>query len=383
MIVTVEQAALSSAMRQAVRIVQRHSTIPILSHVLVTATTGALEITATDLDARLTVTIEAETAVNGQRALPAGQLAAIAAAAAAGSQIRIEAGADDGRARLGAGRAKWAMATLPGEDFPAWGREDEAKAASFRIEAPRFLQLINHSAFAVSTEETRYYLNGSYLHVGETDGERRLLAVATDGHRLAIARTDLPDGAGEMPGVIVARQTMAALQGLIDATGNALEIRVSAAAIAVEQGDWRLVSKLIDGAFPDYQRVVPSGDEPIARLDAPALRAALGRVRPLAEASKTGSPVKIEIGASPAEGGDDRPVARISARGAGGEASDELAIDWAGGEPVEFGVNVRYLESFLARVGDGEVGLQVINPGSPVRLHVDGEMIGVVMPMRV
>src|SRR5215831_18010337 len=233
---TIERGALLKSLAHVQSVVERRNTIPILSNVLLEAADGALALTATDI----------------VRKLPEG------------AQVQLDGTGDGAQVTLKAGRSRFVLATLPKEDFPAMGAGDLPH--QFGIAVQELRNLIDRTRFAISTEETRYYLNGIYLHA-TTSGEVKVLrAVATDGHRLARFEMPLPAGAAEMPGIIVPRKAVGELRKLLDEADGRVEVALSDAKIRFVVGGVTLTSKLIDGTFPDYQRVIPTGNDKVMEV---------------------------------------------------------------------------------------------------------------------
>ncbi|HBU63307.1 MAG TPA: DNA polymerase III subunit beta, partial [Oceanicaulis sp.] len=246
---TIERAILLKALGHVQAVVERRNTIPILSNVLINASDGFARFTATDLDMEIVEEAEASVEREGLITAPAHTLYEIARKLPEGSQVTLELGGDDPRILLSAGRSRFNLPILPPGDFPVMPSED--LAVSFTAPASEIARLIDKTKFAISTEETRYYLNGIHLHAAERDGRKTLRAVATDGHRLALAETDLPDGAMGMPAVIVPRKPIQELRRLLEDLDGDVDVSVSEGKIRFQLGAAVLTSKLIDGTFPD------------------------------------------------------------------------------------------------------------------------------------
>src|SRR3954451_10768103 len=265
--VTVERAALLKALGHVHRVVERRNTIPILSNVLLRADEGALRLKATDLDIEVTETIPAEISEAGSTTVPAYVIYDIVRKLSDGAQVSLEMTADTGQMQIRSGRSRFMLQDLPESDFPDLAAGDLPHR--FTLAAADLKRLIEKTQFAISTEETRYYLNGIYLHTIEVDGETKLRAVATDGHRLARIEMPAPEGSAGMPGLIVPRKAVAEIQKLVDDGGAEVKVELSTAKIrltfdggeASSAGGVVLTSKLIDGTFPDYQRVIPTGND--------------------------------------------------------------------------------------------------------------------------
>src|SRR5215204_4872312 len=254
--VTLERAELLKSLGHVHRVVERRNTIPILGNVLIRAEQSKLAFKATDLDLEVTETIAAEVSPGGSTTVPAHMFYEIVRKLPEGSQIVLEASGDRAMLAIRAGRSRFTLQTLPESDFPDLAAGDMTH--KFTLAASDLKRLIDKTQFAISTEETRYYLNGIYLHVAGGAKSQTLRAVATDGHRLAQTDLPVPAGAAGMPGVIVPRKTVIEVQRLIEDSEAEIAIELSSAKIRFSIGDVVLTSKLIDGTFPDYARVIPS-----------------------------------------------------------------------------------------------------------------------------
>ncbi|MEM9749820.1 MAG: DNA polymerase III subunit beta, partial [Pseudomonadota bacterium] len=248
--VTIERSVFLKALSHAQSVVEKRNTIPILANVLLQAGDGRLSLTATDLDIEIVESAPADVAVEGAATAGAHTLYEIVRRLPDGAQVRLELNGDDPQLKLSAGRSDFKLSVLANEDFPVLPADDFA--VTFAAPATALARLIDKSRFAISNEETRYYLNGVYLHAA-TDGETSALrAVATDGHRLARVDAELPEGAKDMPSVIVPRKTVQELRRLLDDADDIVNISVSEGKMRFAFGAVVLTSKLIDGAFPDY-----------------------------------------------------------------------------------------------------------------------------------
>ena len=265
--INVERGAFLKALGHVQSVVERRNTIPILSNVLIEAAKGRLKLTATDLDIEIVESLPADVLRNGAATAPAHMLYDIVRKMPEGSQVQAELIAgDSGRLLVSAGSIRFELACLPQEDFPQMSAG--ALPHKFRLAASDLVGLIEKTRFAISTEETRFYLNGIYLHAAKDVKPPCLRAVATDGHRLARYELDLPEGAKDIPGVIVPRKTVAELRRLLDDGESAVEIGLSDTKVQFTFGGVELTSKLIDGSFPDYQRVIPTANDKVLTLDA-------------------------------------------------------------------------------------------------------------------
>ena len=271
-----------------------------------------------------------------------------------------------------AGRSRFTLQTLPESDFPDLAAGDMTH--KFTLPGADLKRLIDKTQFAISTEETRYYLNGIYLHVAGSGKAQTLRAVATDGHRLAQTDLPLPAGASGMPGVIVPRKTVTEVQRLIEDSQAEIAIELSSAKIRFSIGNVVLTSKLIDGTFPDYQRVIPSGNDKELVIDKKDFEAAVDRVSTVS--SERGRAVKLSLSAGKLILSVTNPDS--------GSATEEIEVEYDS-DPIDIGFNSRYLLDIASQL-DGEVAvLRLADPGSPTLIQ-DKDAKGalyVLMPMRV
>ena len=370
--VTVERAELLKSLGHVHRVVERRNTIPILANVLVKADRGKLSLKATDLDLEVTDSIAAEVSPGGSTTVPAHMFYEIVRKLPDGAQIVLEGSGDRAVLSLRAGRSRFTLQTLPESDFPDLAAGDMSH--SFKVAAADLKRLIDKTQFAISTEETRYYLNGIYLHTAGPAKATMLRAVATDGHRLAQVELPLPQGAAGMPGIIVPRKTVGEVQRLIETGEGEVAIELSAGKIRFTIGNVVLTSKLIDGTFPDYARVIPANNDKSLIVDKKDFEAAVDRVSTVS--SERGRAVKLSI-----TGG--RLVLSVTNPDSG-SATEEIEVEYEA-DPLDIGFNSRYLLDIAAQI-EGEVAvLKLADPGSPTLIQ-DKDAKGalyVLMPMRV
>src|SRR5215212_3799568 len=274
--VTVERAALLKSLGRVHRVVERRNTIPILANVLIRADKSKLSLKATDLDLEVIDGVNAEISPGGSTTVPAHMFYEIVRKLPEGSQIVLEASGDRAMLAIRAGRSRFTLQTLPESDFPDLAAGEMTH--KFTLPAADLKRLIDKTQFAISTEETRYYLNGIYLHTMGNGKSTMLRAVATDGHRLAQVELTLPKGATGMPGVIVPRKTVGELQRLIDDNEAEIGVELSSSKIRFTAGEVVLTSKLIDGTFPDYARVIPLGNDKELQVEKVDFETAVDRV---------------------------------------------------------------------------------------------------------
>ncbi|MFQ6546889.1 DNA polymerase III subunit beta [Aestuariibius sp. 2305UL40-4] len=370
--ISIERAALLKAVAQAQSVVERRNTIPILANVLIEADSDTVTFRATDLDIEVVDRAPAQVERPGATTVNAVTLNEIVRKLPDGALVTLADDGASGRLSIEAGRSHFQLATLPKEDFPVMASSDYE--TNFSAEAPVLRRLFDKSKFAISTEETRYYLNGVYMHVADGDGSKVLRCVATDGHRLARIDAALPDGADGMAGVIVPRKTVAELRKLLDDDETQIAVSVSETKIRFATQDITLTSKVIDGTFPDYSRVIPTGNTRKLEVDAADFARAVDRVATVS--SERSRAVKMQLD-------EDRLILSVNAPDSG-NAEEELAVAYAD-EKIEIGFNAKYLKDIADQV-DRENAIFLFNgSGDPalMREGSDESAIYVVMPMRV
>ncbi|NTZ43045.1 DNA polymerase III subunit beta [Altererythrobacter sp. SALINAS58] len=371
---TIERATLLRCLSHVQSVVERRNTIPILSNVLIDAGEGALKVMATDLDLQVVENMAAASVdAPGAITVSAHLLFDIARKLPEGSQVSLEAA--ENRMTVKAGRSRFSLPTLPRDDFPVIVEGD--LPTSFELPAKVLAELIDRTRFAISTEETRYYLNGIFLHVSEED-RPVLKAAATDGHRLARFTLPRPDGAEGMPDVIVPRKAVAELRKLLEeALDGNVQIDLSASKIRFTmggEGGVVLTSKLIDGTFPDYSRVIPTGNDKLLKLDPKSFYEGVDRVATIAT-EKTRA-VKMGLEA-------DKVVLSVTSPD-NGTAAEEVPAQYAS-EAFEIGFNANYLKDILGQIDSDTVELHLADAGAPTLIRQDDKSAAlyVLMPMRV
>ncbi len=368
---TIERTNLLRSLGHVQSVVERRNTIPILSNVKIEADGESLSLNATDMDLDIVENVAADIATPGATTAPALTFFEIVRKLPDGAQIELEA-PGDGKLTIRAGRSRFTLSCLPTEDFPVMTGGEYAH--TFSLAAGDLRELIDRTRFAMSTEETRYYLNGIYLHVFDRDGTQVLRAVSTDGHRLASVELPLPDGAAGMPGVIVPRKTVGEIRKLIDETGDDVEISLSEAKIRFSFDDAVLTSKLIDGTFPDYQRVIPTGNDKEMTVDRKSLSDAVDRVSAIS--SEKSRAVKLALD------GDTLTLSASSPEN--GTAQEEIEVGY-GQDGLEIGFNSAYLLDIARQIDSDTAIFHLSDAASPtiIRGDEDAGTIYVLMPMRV
>lgn len=369
---TIERAALLKAVSHANSVVERRNTIPILANVLIEAADDSISFRATDFDIEIIERAAAQVEAAGATTVSASMLNEIVRKLPEGATVTLE--SDDANERLGvkAGRSVFSLATLSKEDFPVMASAEFE--TEFSVPAPVLRRLFDKTRFAISTEETRYYLNGVYMHLAEEGGKNVLRCVATDGHRLARIDADLPDGADGMPDVIVPRKTVGEMRVLLEDDDETVAVSVSQTKVRFATPGATLTSKVIDGSFPDYARVIPAESQRTLEVDAAEFVQAVDRVATVS--SERSRAIKLALEADKLELSITAPER--------GTAREELAVAY-GDERLEIGFNAKYLEE-IARQVDHENAVFLFNSANDPTLMRDGDdasAVYVVMPMRV
>jgi DNA polymerase-3 subunit beta len=369
-----DRATLLKALAHVQSVVEKRNTIPILANVMISAKDVRITLTATDMEIAVVEDVPATSVQDGACTAPAATLYEIVRKLPEGAEVQLEQSGGDAQLTLRAGRFATSLVVLPTDDFPSM----TAGALPYRFSVPALALrgLIDRTRFAISTEETRYYLNGIYLHATESDGTKVLRAVATDGHRLARVEEPLPDGAGGMPGVIIPRKTVAELRKLLDEVSGEIDIALSDTRIQFKVGLVTLTSKLIDGTFPEYDRVIPRDNDKVLRVGKADFAAAVARVSAIS--SERSRPVKLSVA---------KHLLEISATSPEqGTAREELDGERVSYEstPIEIGFQARYLNDITDQIA-GEVEFLFSDGAAPtvVRDAADASALYVLMPMRV
>ncbi len=370
--ISMERAALLRAVAQAQSVVERRNTIPILANVLIEAEGETVTFRATDLDIEVLDKAVAQVEKPGGTTVSAVTLHEIVRKLPDGSLVALAEEPGTGRLTVSAGRSNFSLATLPKEDFPVMASSEYG--SNFTAKAEVLRRLFDKSKFAISTEETRYYLNGVYMHVADGDGGPALRCVATDGHRLARIDAPLPDGAADMPGVIVPRKTVGEMRKLLDEDGMDIAVSVSETKVRFATPDITLTSKVIDGTFPDYTRVIPQGNTRKLEVDASEFAKAVDRVATVS--SELSRAVKLQLD-------EDRLILSVNAPDSGA-AEEELAVAY-GDERLEIGFNAKYLLEIASQVDRENAVFMFNSSGDPTLMREgnDTSAVYVVMPMRV
>ncbi len=368
----IERNNLIKSLGHVQSVVERRGTIAVLSNVKIEAKGDSVALTATDMDIAIVETTPATVSKPGSTTVPAHTFYDIVRKLPEGAQIELSTSEDGGKVTIRAGQSRFSLACLPVDEFPVMAEGDLPN--NFSIKAAECRALIEKPSFAISTEETRYYLNGIYLHTAESSGSKVLRAVATDGHRLARIEVALPAGAAGMPGVIVPRKAIYELKKLIEGGDGDVNISLSDTKIRFVYGNAVLVSKLIDGNFPDYERVIPSANDKLMEVDCKLFAQAVDRVSVIS--TEKSRAIKFHL-----EGGK---LTLSASSPEHGTASEEIEVKFSS-PAMEIGFNSRYMLDMMAQI-EGESAQFMLNDGASPALVRDTADVGalyVIMPMRV
>lgn len=370
---TIERADLLRSLNHVHSVVERRNTIPILANVLLRADKTSLSLTTTDMDLEMVESVSAKAATPGATTVPAHTLYDIARKLPDDATVEFSSGSGDTTLQVKAGKSTFRLGCLPTEDFPKMGGVEKFSNV-FSLPAADLRTLIDRTRFAISSEETRYYLNGIYLHAAENDAVAVLRAVATDGHRLARFEMPLPDGAKGMPGVIIPRKAVNEVRKLIDEAGSSIEISISENKIRFSFDHVALTSKLIDGTFPDYERVIPKNCDKVLEVNPVLFASAVDRVSTIS--SEKSRAVKLTLGGKTMTLSANSPDS--------GSASEELEIRFTAG-PMEIGFNSAYLIDVTKQIEGEGCRISLSDSASPTIIQdiSDVSSLYVLMPMRV
>ncbi len=368
---TIDRAALLRVLNHVQSVVERRNTIPILSNVLMKTEDGSVTFSTTDMDLEIHESVAAEIAAPGATTVPAHTLHDIVRKLSDDSAVVLELGDDGNIMTVQAGRSHFRLSCLPVADFPQIGNQEFS--IGFALPAAALRALIDRTKFAMSTEETRYYLNGIYLHEAEAEGVKVLRAVATDGHRLALFDMPLPEGAAGMPGVIVPRKLVGELRKLLEDAADAITIDMSESKVRFSFDHIVLTSKLIDGTFPNYEQVIPQGNDKMIEVNPKIFSSAIDRVSTISDGKSRA--VKITLAGSTMTLSANSPEA--------GSATEDLEVH--GNDNMEIGFNARYLLDITSQIEGEGCSMLFADPASPtiIRDTGDASALYVLMPLRV
>lgn len=370
---SIERSVLLKSLSRLQSIVEKRNTIPILANIKLDCSGDSLQLTATDMDLVATETIEANIEGGGALTVPASTLYDIVRKLPDGSQIEVDTDFDSAQLVIRSGKSEFKLSYLPASDFPVMSEGELSH--SFTIAAGDFLSLLEKTRFAMSNEETRYYLNGVYLHVGENkSGSPTLKAVATDGHRLAMLETAVPEGAEGMPGIIIPRKTVNEISRILGEVDAEVNVSLSDSKIRFDAANITLLSKLVDGTFPDYTRVIPQENDKLMEVETKVLNNAVDRVSTISSDKVRGikfslSEGKLELNSQSADSGT---------------AEEEIDVSYSS-EALQIGFNSRYMLEMLSQLEGDTSQYRLSDSNAPVLVSdpSDVSALYVIMPMRV
>ena len=368
---SIDRAALLRSLNHVQSVVERRNTIPILSNVLMKAENGVLSLSSTDMDLEINEAVAANVMVDGATTAPAHTFHDIVRKLPDGADVEVELNPDGTQMTVRSGRSQFKLSCLPVADFPEIATADLPH--SFSLPASDLRALIDRTKFAMSTEETRYYLNGIYVHEADQDGVKVLRAVSTDGHRLARFEMPLPEEASGMPGVIVPRKAVGELRKLIEDAADTIKVSLSDGKIRFEFDHIIMTSKLIDGTFPDYERVIPKGNDKIVEVDPKVFTRAIDRVSTISDGKSRALKITLL--------GKNMTLSASSPEA--GSATEEMEVN--GDCDMDIGFNAKYLLDITSQIeGDG-CRLTLADSGSPtiIQDNSDPSALYVLMPLRV
>ncbi len=370
----IDREVLYKALNHVQSVVERRTTIPVLSNLLVETLSDGMRLTATDLDMEVVETVDTMVFSNGVTTIPAHTLFDVVRKLPEGAQVELDFDAAKMQMQLSSGRSRFSLPCLSADDFPSLAQSDFDH--HFEMPAKDIVRMIDGTKFAISTEETRYYLNGIHLHAHEEDGKSLLRAVATDGHRLARVQLPLPEGASAIPPVIVPRKTITELRRLLENEDEKIQLAVSENKIQFRVGSTILTSKLIDGNFPDYERVIPVGNDKMLKLDRPTFASAVDRVSTIS--TEKSRAVKMILSGSTLTLSVNNPES--------GSATDELPVVYEA-DDLEIGFNARYVLDVMSQIAGETARFELSDQSSPTIILDDEDesqsALYVLMPMRV
>lgn len=365
---TVEKNTFLKALAHAHSVVERRTALPILSNMLLQAEGMNLRVTSTDLELSIVETIGATIFEPGKTTVPAHLLFDIVRKFHDGAQIELSHNKDKHQLEISSGKSQFRLPCLPSEDFPVINKDE--LPFHFKLPAKTLRMMIERSRIAMSTEETRYFLNGIYLHVYNDE----LRAVASDGHRLARVGVPLPEGASGMPGAIISRKTVHELYKILADTQEDVQISLSENQINFTINNAVLTSRLIDGKYPDYEDAIPTQNNQLMHFKVKQFSQAVDRVATIS--SERFSGIKLIV--------EPNRMQLTAANEDSGRAEEEMEVDYSGSD-INIGFNSRYLIDVASQIDSDEAQIAFSDSNSPiiVRPTTDDGSLFVLMPLRV
>ncbi len=356
-------------------IVEVRHTLPILSNIILKAKDNELTLSSTNLDIYCADKIKAEVSIAGEISVSAVTFFEIVKRLPSGSEVVMTMEEGENEIILKCGRSKFNLSTLKTDDFPIISDND--LSTNFVLSADELIRIIDKTKFAVSNEETRYYLNGIFLHKANRNSIQFLRAVATDGHRLAQYDIPLPQGAEEITGIIIPKKTIFELRKVLDDANGDVNISLNENKIKFTFNDLKIISKVIDGTFPDYTKVIPQKNNKNFKTNNNELKNAIDRVSAVAanEESKSKA-IKLSL--------EDNKLNLSVESQSRGSANEIIDISYDG-DKVDIGFNSKYIIDICNEVDGEEVDISLLDSVSPAIIldKTDENLFFVLMPMRI
>ncbi len=356
-------------------IVEVRHTLPILSNIIITTHDNLLSLSSTNLDIFCSDDLEAEVSQNGSTSVSAATFYEIVKRLPSGSEIHASLSEEDSTLTLKCGRSKFNLTTISPDDFPKISNDD--LNIQFVLSATELKRMIDKTKFAISNEETRYYLNGVFLHQTQKNSIDILRAVATDGHRLAQYDIPLPQGAKDMNGIIIPKKMIQELRRVLDDATGDINIQLNENKIKFSFNNMQIISKVIDGTFPDYTKVIPQSNDKSITTNNEELKKAIDRVSAVAINEETKSKaIKLII--------ESNKISLSVDSTSRGSAIEEIDLDY-NNDKVEIGFNSRYLIDICNEIDGDKINLKFLNSTSPAIIldNTDENLFFVLMPMRI
>ncbi|WP_455198193.1 DNA polymerase III subunit beta [Kaarinaea lacus] len=349
-------------------VVERRQTLPVLSNILMVVNDDGLSMTTTDLEVEMVARTPLENAESGETTVPARKFVDICRALPENASLSVILDSEKDRITVTSGKSRFTLATLPAADFPG---VDEV-SAQYRLDIPQgdLKRLIEKTHFAMAQQDVRYYLNGLLLEISKG----MVRAVATDGHRLALCSYECDAAPSDTLQLIVPRKGIMELVKLLDDSDNPVDVQVGTNHVKISLSDFSFTSKLIDGRFPDYERVIPKNSDKSIEADRDAVRQAMVRTSILSNEKYRGIRLRLQPGALQAQANNPEME----------EAEEEIEVNYDGPE-MEIGFNVSYLLDALGAVNEDRVVMELGDANSSCVIHPqeDQNCTYVIMPMRL
>ena len=371
----VNSSDLAKALSHLQGVVELRHTLPILSNVIIKAEDNLLKLSSTNLDIFCSEKISADIEVNGEISVPAITLHEIVKKLPQGSDIDLNMDETGNSINIKSGRSRFNLSTLPTDDFPDISQDD--LSVKFIMNVEDLKTMIDKTKFAISNEESRYYLNGIFFHSAHKNEINILRSVATDGHRLAQYDMPLPQGEEKMSGNIIPKKTTLELRRILDDANGDVQVELSSSKVKFVFSEIELVSKVIDGTFPDYTKVIPQNNDKMLKTNISDLKGAIERVSAIAVSEETKSRgLKLII--------ENNKLQLLANSASKGSAIEELDVQFAH-DKLEIGFNSRYLLDIISEIDGTDVTLNFSDPAAPVLIIDDAEdnLFFVLMPMRI